>query len=90
MQINIDLSQEDERILKARYLREGIELEADMTSWVLSQVRKEKTLMEQTGATIAQIETVANAKAVEREQLKQEQIEQLKGVNNAKNNPDNK
>lgn len=72
MQITVNLTSDEERLLKARYKREGADFEADLENWVLNQVAKEKRNMEMTGATIAQIEAVATSKENERIRIKAE------------------
>lgn len=72
MNIQINLTQEQERLLKARYKREGVDLDSDLTNWVLNQVAKEQRNMDMTGATLEQVEVVATRVNDDRVKAKQE------------------
>ena len=66
MQINVNLTSEPERLLEARYKREGLDLNADLTSWVMNQIAKEQRNLDITGATLEQVEAVATSREAKR------------------------
>lgn len=70
--MQIELTKEEERILKARYKRMGNDLNADLMVWINSQISKEKAFMEEAGIDLDGVEALATKQESKRENARLE------------------